>query len=154
MEGATARRPPFARRLAATAWMAALTVLVACNDPIAAPARPPTCEPADEQAALVAGRLANGATGLSGAQAVPLDPPVGQYAILVAARLDGSAPDRPIGVWALGSWLGGARVMAIDGPARRWSDWGRAVADRSAAGQQRSRIAARPEVLAVRACMG
>ena len=80
--------------------------------------------------------------------------PVGQYAILVAARLDGSAPDRPIGVWALGSWLGGARVMAIDGPARRWSDWGRAVADRSAAGQQRSRIAARPEVLAVRACMG
>ena len=132
-----------------------LAILVACHHPPAVPAQTPTCQPADEQAALVAGRLVNGATGLSGAQAVPLDPPVGQCAILVAARIDGASGSAvPVGVWALGSWLGGARVMAIDGPARRWSDWGTAVADRSAAGQQRSRIAARPGVVAARGCMG
>src|SRR5438067_1201411 len=107
MEGAMARRPP-------VAWTTALALLVACHHPTAVTAQTPTCQPADEQAALVAGRLTNGATGLSGAQAVPLDPPVGQYATLVAARIDGAA-DRagtaaPIGVWALGSWLGGARV--------------------------------------------
>ena len=105
------------------------------------------CEPGDDQAALIAQRLTSGATEARDGRAIRLDPPVGQYVYVVAARVQGE-----VGVWAVGPWLGGARIMAVDDVARRWSDWGTAIPDDSPAGSQRSQLASRPEVAAVRVC--
>jgi hypothetical protein len=112
------------------------------------------CQPADEQAGLIADRLTNGATELRRPRAVELHPPEGQYELVVAAEVVGEGlTSGTIGVWGVGSWLGGARIMGIDDVARRWSDWGAAIPSRSPAGEQRSRMAARPEVEAARACV-
>ncbi len=127
-----------------------LAAAVGCRGP--APASPASgdfiCEPAHEQAGLIGERLTHGATELRDARAVRIDPPLGQYEYVVAARVQGE-----VGTWAVGPWLGGARIMSLDTVARRWSDWGSAISDRSAAGQQRKELSARPEVVAARACV-
>lgn len=105
----------------------------------------PHCRPAVEEAGLIAERVMG---SLAEPQAVPLDPPVGQYVLLVAAQVQGE-----VGVWAVGPWLGGARILAVDAAARRHSEWGTAIADSSPAGKQRKELAGRREVEAVRACV-
>lgn len=110
------------------------------------------CLDGGQQAGVIAERLVGGATSLGAAQAVALDPPYQNYFYVVAAEIQGT--DGQIGVWATGSWLGGARVMALDENARRWSDWGTAISEESPAGRQRSRLARRAEVDRVRGCVG
>ncbi len=107
-----------------------------------------SCQPADDQAGLISERLTNGAEALHGPKLVRLEPPVGQYAYVVAAEVEGE-----IGVWGVGPWLGGARVLSVDDVARRWSTWGTAIPDDSPAGRQRAELARRPEVATVRACV-
>jgi hypothetical protein len=143
---------PAIARLAGLACLAVALVLAGCGR-TRVTARAPECLAGEDEAALIAVRLTNGATGLGRAQAVRIDPPVGQYVSLVAAEIEGPQPP-PVGVWALGSWLDGARVMAIDAAARQWSDWGAAVTDASAAGHQRAALARRPEIALARRCMG
>ena len=94
-----------------------------------------------------------GATALRPAQAVALDPPLDNYFYVVAAAVEGPDAEGQVGVWGTGSWLGGARVMALDENARRWSDWGTAISSQTPAGKQRSRLAARREVERAKACL-
>ncbi len=131
------------------AALAALVVLLACDrgEPARTGPRQP-CRAAEAEAGLIAQQLRGGVAGLQGAKALPLEPPVGQYALVVVGEVEGE-----VGVWAVGPWLGGARILAIDGAARRWSDWGTAIDDDSPAGRQRSELSKRPEVELVRACV-
>lgn len=131
------------------AGVAAVAAVAGCGEPAAELVRgSPPCRPADEQAGLIAERLSNGATELRRAMAVRLEPPVGQYAFVVAAEVQGE-----VGVWAVGPWIGGVRIMGLDAVAHRWTDWGTAISSGSAAGEQRSRLASRPEAAAVRSCV-
>ncbi len=107
-----------------------------------------SCESGADQAGLITERLANGAEELQDPKLVRLEPPVGQYAYVVAAEVEGE-----IGVWGVGPWLGGARVLSVDDVARRWSTWGTGIPDDSPAGRQRTELARRPEVATVRACI-
>lgn len=125
-----------------------MVLLVACGGDAAEPAPLQPCRPAPEEAGLIAQRLTGGPTELRSPTAVPLNRPVGQYSLIVAAEVEGE-----VGAWGVGPWLGGVRILAVDPVARRWSDWGAAIADDTAAGKQRTDLAGRPEVQAARACV-
>lgn len=128
-------------------WLA-VVLLVACGGDGADPAPLQPCRPAAEEGGLVAQRLTGGATELRWPTAVPLNRPVGQYSLIVAGEVGGE-----VGAWGVGPWLGGVRILAVDPTARRWSDWGAAIADDTAAGAQRTELAGRPELEAARACV-
>lgn len=129
--------------------MVGIMLLAACRSTGSQPdAVEPSCESGEDQAGLISERLAHGADELHDAKLVRLDPPVGQYAYVVAAEVEGE-----IGVWGVGPWLGGARVLSVDDVAQRWSTWGTAIPDDSPAGRQRAELARRPEVATVRACV-
>ncbi len=129
--------------------------LAGCGDrpPVATGKPDGPCLDGAQQADVIAQRLAGGATSLGRAQAVALDPPFENYLFIVAAEVHTPDAAPTAGVWATGSWLGGARVMALDEHARRWSDWGSAIPADSPAGKQRSRMATRSEVDRARACV-
>ena len=130
-----------------TIWLAVVLLLACGDEPADLPVQP--CRPAAEEAGLIAQRLTGGATELRSPTAVPLNHPVGQYSLIVAGEVQGEA-----GAWAVGPWLGGVRILAVDHVARHWSDWGTAIPDDSPAGKQRTELARRPEVEAARACVG
>jgi len=139
--------PGGANRQRSTIWLM-LALLVACGHGEPAPPPVQPCRPATEEAGLIAQRLADGATEIARAQAVPLNRPVGQYVLIVAGEVDGE-----IGAWGVGPWIGGARILAVDAVALHQVDWGAAIADDSAAGKQRSQLARRAELEAARACV-
>lgn len=125
-------------------------VATSCGgDPPAGPAGPFECRAAESEAALIATGLVHPAATVAGARAIALEPPVYAYTLVVAGRVGGE-----IGVWAMGSHATGARVFALDHAARRTTTWGAAVEPGSPPDEQRRKVAARPEVEAVRGCVG
>ena len=125
-------------------------VVAGCgNKPSAGPTGPFECRAAESEAALIASGLVDPAATVAEARAIALEPPVYAYTLVVAGRVGGE-----VGVWAMGSHATGARVFALDHTARRTTTWGAAVEPGSPPDEQRQKVAARPEVEAVRRCVG
>lgn len=115
-----------------------------------------TCQAADAPVRRLLEGLKGGAAALRRANAVTLDPPVGQFRFVVAAEIDGPgalAAESRVGAWASSAADGSGLLLALDEDAQRYSTWGEAASGANVSEAMRVEAAARPEVETAKACV-